>query len=102
MNTYVHTHLHQTFTHTHIHLHKNIDRMFSQFLMPGLVDCHLHPEQVENAGTGYMKTFTDWSFQDFFPTAQLFDMNQTYARNAASLIVVRNFMLYTKYNNQVE
>ena len=69
--------------------------MFSQFLMPGLVDCHLHPEQVENAGTGYTKTFADWSFQDFFPTVQLFDMNQTYARNAASLIVVRNFILKT-------
>ena len=63
--------------------------------MPGLVDCHLHPEQVENAGTAYTKTFADWSFQDFFPMAQLFDMNQTYARNAASLIVVRNFILKT-------
>ena len=63
--------------------------------MPGLVDCHLHPEQVENAGTAYTKTFTDWVLQDFFPTAQGFDMNQTYARNAASLIVVRNFMLQT-------
>ena len=63
--------------------------------MPGLVDCHLHPEQVENAGTAYTKTFTDWVLQDFFPTAQGFDMNRTYARNAASLIVVRNFMLQT-------
>ena len=63
--------------------------------MPGLVDCHLHPEQVENAGTGYTKTFADWLFQDFFSTLQVFDMNQTYARNAASLIVVCNFMLQT-------
>ena len=90
--------------HTHTHLlctHTNIDCTFSQFLMPGLVDCHLHPEQVENAGTAYTKTFTDWVLQDFFPTAQVFDMNQTYARNAASLIVVRNFNV-AKYNNQVE
>ena len=63
--------------------------------MPGLVDCHLHPEQVENAGRAYTKTFADWLFQDTFPTAQLFDMNQTYARNAASLIVVCNFILKT-------
>ena len=61
--------------------------------MPGLVDCHTHSEQVENAGTGYDKTFTDWSNQDFFPTSQAFDNNRTYARNAASLMVVCNFML---------
>ena len=56
--------------------------------MPGLVDCHIHPEQLENAGTSYDKTFADWSNQDFFPTAIAFDNNQTYARNAASLMLV--------------
>ena len=62
----------------------------------------MHPEQVENAGTGYTKTFADWLFQDFFSTLQVFDMNQTYARSAASLIVVHNFIYVTNYNNQLE
>ena len=92
----MHTHSHQICTHTHTHFsstHTNIDCTFSQFLMPGLVDCHMHPEQVENAGTSYDKAFADWVVQDFFPTLQVFENNQTYARNAASLIVVCNFML---------
>ena len=53
----------------------------------------MHPEQVENAGTSYDKAFADWIVQDFFPTLQVFQNNRTYARNAASLIVVCNFML---------
>ena len=61
--------------------------------MPGLVDCHTHPSQVQNTGTGYTKTLIDWFFQDILPTELLFDMNETYARNAASLSVVRNFIL---------
>ena len=69
--------------------------------MPGLVDCHVHPEQVENAGTSYTKTYAEWSIQDFFATMRLFDMNQTYARNAASLIVVRNFMLQTTWSGRM-
>ena len=94
-----HTHTHLLSTHTHIHLlstHANIDWIFSQFLMPGLVDCHAHPEQLVNAGTGYNKVFLDWAFQVFFPALQVFDNNQTYARNAASLMVVCNFMLHNQ------
>ena len=63
--------------------------------MPGLVDCHIHAAQVENAGNDYDKTFTEWLFEDIIPLEQVFDMNQTYARNAASLMVVCNFMLQT-------
>ena len=59
----------------------------SQFLMPGLVCCHIHADQVENAGAHYDKAFNDWLFGDFIPTSQQFARNQTYARNAASLIV---------------
>ena len=81
-----------THTCTHIHIKYSHIRIltgtFSQFLMPGLVDCHIHPEQLEISGTSYDKTFADWSNQDFFPTAIAFDNNQTYARNAASLMLV--------------
>ena len=59
----------------------------SQFLMPGLVCCHIHADQVENAGAHYDKAFNDWLFGDFITTSQQFARNQTYARNAASLIV---------------
>ena len=64
--------------------------------MPGLVDCHIHASQVKNAGTGYEKTFTEWLFQDTLPTEQVFDMNLTYARSAASLTVVCNFVLQVR------
>ena len=63
--------------------------------MPGLVDCHIHAEQVMNAGANYDKTFFQWLLEDFDPTSQQFSMNQTYARNAASLMVVSR--LYPPY-----
>ena len=60
----------------------------SQFLMPGLVCCHIHGEQVENAGANYDKPFFSWLIGDFIRISQKFARNQTYARNVASTIVV--------------
>ena len=69
---------------------------YSQFLMPGLVCCHIHGDQVENAGANYDKPFLNWLIGDFIPTSQLFASNQTYARIAASLIVVCIFCVYCR------
>ena len=66
---------------THVHT-------YSQFLMPGLVCCHIHGEQVQNAGANYDKPFFNWLIGDFIRISQQFARNQTYARIAASLIVV--------------
>ena len=62
--------------------------------MPGLVDCHIHAEQIMNAGANYDKTFFQWLVEDFDPTSQQFATNQTYARNAAPLIVVRKLLFH--------
>ena len=79
LNTYTHTYL--LCMHMHMHNH-------SQFLMPGLVCCHIHGEQVENAGANYDKPFSNWLFGDFIRISQKFARNQTYARSVASTIVV--------------
>ena len=62
------------------------DCPYSQFLMPGLVCCHIHGDQVQNAGANYDKPFFNWLIEDFIRISQLFASNQTYARNAASSI----------------
>ena len=61
--------------------------------MPGLVDCHIHAEQITNAGTKYEKPFQEWVFPDFFPTGQQFGMDPAYARNTSSLLVVGNMFV---------
>ena len=58
--------------------------------MPGLVDCHLHAEQIWKAGANYDKSFLEWIIQDFFPTDLQFRMDPAYAKNVSSLIVVCN------------
>ena len=68
--------------------------------MPGLVDCHIHAEQIINAGANYEKPFQDWVFQDFFPTGQQFGMDPAYARNTSSLLVVGNMVCHRKYLSQ--
>ena len=59
--------------------------------MPGLVCCHIHAEQVQNAGAHYDKAFNDWLVEDFIRIYLQFARNQTYARNVAPSIVVCNF-----------
>ena len=53
--------------------------------------------QVKNAGTSYNKPFTEWLLEDALPSEERFDMNQTYARNAAALTVVDNFTSNVNY-----
>ena len=87
------------YTHIYVHTHKYMYNTlfsahmqhcsYSQFLMPGLVDCHIHGEQIMNAGANYDKSFIDWLIQDFFPSDLQFRMDPAYARNVSSLIVVR-------------
>ena len=72
-------------THTCAHMQHCT---YSQFLMPGLVDCHTNTEQIVNAGANYDKSFLEWVIQDYFPTDLQFRMDPAYARNASSLIVV--------------
>ena len=59
--------------------------------MPGLVCCHIHAEQIENAGAYYDKAFFNWLLGDFIRIALKFAANQTYARNVGSSLVVCNF-----------
>ena len=63
-------------THTH----------FSQFLMPGLVDCHFHPSQYFRAGAD-IPTFFNLILGTFVPGDLMF-RNTTYAREESVRIVV--------------
>ncbi|KAF4520214.1 hypothetical protein B566_EDAN009939, partial [Ephemera danica] len=40
---------------------------YGQFLMPGLVDTHIHAPQFPNLGLGYDKTLLDWLEAYTFP-----------------------------------
>ena len=44
----------------------------SQFLMPGLVDAHIHAPQYVNSGTGYDRMLLDWLDTYTFPTEAKF------------------------------
>ena len=44
----------------------------SQFLMPGLVDTHIHAPQYVNSGTGYDLMLLDWLNTYTFPTEARF------------------------------
>ena len=71
--------------------HTNIVFPYSQFLMPGLVCCHIHADNLENAGVYYEKPYQIWLFEDFIRIYVQFAKNQTYARNVASSTVVCDF-----------
>ena len=62
----------------------------SQFLMPGLVDCHLHPAQYSTAGV-VPGTFA--SLLDTYIPAELAFRNTTFAREQSMTLVVSR--LYT-------
>lgn len=38
-----------------------------QFLIPGLIDAHIHAVQFPNLGLGYNKTLLDWLEKYTFP-----------------------------------
>ena len=59
----------------------------SQFLMPGLVDCHLHPAQYIRAGTKQGPTFVDYVLNTLIPSEVPF-RNTTFAREVSMALVV--------------
>ena len=63
----------------------------SQFLMPGLVDCHLHPAQYSTAGV-VAETLVDQLLNTYVP-AELAFRNTTFAREQSMTLVVSR--LYT-------
>ena len=63
----------------------------SQFLMPGLVDCHLHPAHYIRAGTETLSLF-DFSFKTLIPTEVAF-RNTTVAQNVSMAVVVSCLLL---------
>jgi guanine deaminase len=44
----------------------------SQFLVPGLVDTHIHAPQYVNSGVGYDRQLLDWLDTYTFPTEASF------------------------------
>ena len=46
--------------------------VFSQFLLPGLVDTHIHAPQYVNSGVGYDKMLMDWLDAYTFPAEAKF------------------------------
>ncbi len=59
----------------------------SQFLMPGLVDTHIHAPQYVNAGTGYDKQLLAWLKDCTFPAEARFQDLQV-ARDVYPIAVV--------------
>ena len=50
----------------------NVLTACSQFLLPGLVDTHIHAPQYMNSGVGYDKMLLDWLDTYTFPTEASF------------------------------
>ena len=61
----------------------------SQFLMPGLVDTHIHAPQYMNSGTGYDRQLLDWLQTYTYPTEARFK-NVELAKQVYPLVVVSN------------
>lgn len=59
-----------------------------QFLIPGLIDAHIHPVQFPNLGMGYDKHLLDWLETYTFPLEKRFsDVN--FASQVFEAVVVR-------------
>ena len=61
----------------------------SQFLMPGLVDCHLHPAHYFDTGTEPMSSF-EFVINTLIPAEVAF-RNTTFAREVSMALVVSRF-----------
>ena len=59
----------------------------SEFLMPGLIDTHIHAPQYPNAGKGLDHGLLDWLNKYTFPTEAKFQELE-FAKNAYRKIVV--------------
>ena len=61
----------------------------SQFLMPGLVDCHIHPAQYVDTGKEPLE-YLDVVINTIIPTEVLF-RNTTFAQETSMALVVSRF-----------
>ena len=61
----------------------------SQFLMPGLVDTHIHAPQYMFTGTGYDQQLLEWLEKYTFPTEAKFKSVEV-AKHVYPLVVVGN------------
>ena len=59
----------------------------SQFLLPGMVDTHIHAPQYMNSGVGYDRMLLDWLDTYTFPTEASFT-NLAVARDVYPKVVV--------------
>ena len=62
--------------------------LFREFLMPGLIDTHIHAAQFPNAGLGYDLPLLQWLEKYTFPTEAKFSQLQ-FAHETYSRVVVR-------------
>ncbi len=58
-----------------------------QFLIPGMVDTHIHGAQIENSGTGYDEQLLEWLKKYTFPTEAKF-VDPKHAKKAYAMAVV--------------
>ena len=65
----------------------------SEFLMPGLIDTHVHAPQYPNAGKGLDHGLLDWLNNYTFPTEAKFQELE-FAKNAYRKIVVSIWQIY--------
>ena len=63
----------------------------SQFLMPGLVDTHIHAPQYVNSGNGYDVMLLDWLKKYTFPTEAKFK-DLGFAKDVYTKAVVGNML----------
>lgn len=59
----------------------------SQFLMPGLIDCHIHASQMPNIGLGLDMELLDWLNTYTFPMEMQFK-NNAYAQHVYEKVIV--------------
>lgn len=82
-----------------IAVHLNVNKcffvmtFFRQFLMPGLVDTHIHAPQYIFTGTGYDVPLLQWLGKYTFPSEARF-ANKEFAQNAYRKVVVSSIHLF--------
>lgn len=59
-----------------------------QFLIPGLIDCHIHATQLPNLGLGYDKELLDWLETYTFPLEKKYK-NEKFAEEIFDAVVKR-------------
>lgn len=59
----------------------------NQFLVPGLIDCHIHAAQLPNLGIGYDKQLLDWLETYTFPLEKKY-ADANYAEQVFETVVV--------------